>query len=195
MITLSDIASPHDRSGEYRPVDPHSITMLAIIERILPRVRRGISEANVARMVEILAEAHDPLARVNTEIDAANAAARVRFVEAFSCLTSEDVTSASGSTARNRSQTASRWKAEGKVFSMPWRGQEIYPAFQFKDGRPRKAIAAVLSALPDTMSPWERAFWFVSTNGWLDGASPADRLDQAEAVIAAARNGAEAVAG
>ena len=175
--------------------NPATIEWLKIIDESLPRIRHTISERNIERLVEVLAETHDPMGRVNAEIDTSNAVARQRFMNNFICLTSEDVTQAAGSTARNRSQTASRWKAEGKTFSTPWRGQEVYPAFQFKDGRPLAVIARILSALPDAMSAWETAFWFVSTNSWLDDAAPFKRLHQPERVVAAAVNEAEVVEG
>ena len=175
--------------------NPATIEWLKIIDESLPRIRHTISERNIERLVEVLAETHDPMARVNAEIDTTNAVARQRFMNNFICLTSEDVTQAAGSTARNRSQTASRWKAEGKTFSTPWRGQEVYPAFQFKDGRPLAVIARILSALPDAMSAWETAFWFVSTNSWLDDTAPFKRLHQPERVVAVAVHEAEVVEG
>ena len=45
------------------------------------------------------------------------------------------------------------------------------------------------------MSPWQKAFWFVSTNGWLADKAPADRLDDPEAVAAAASHEAREVVG
>jgi hypothetical protein len=64
--------------------------------------------------------------------------------------------------------------------------EAIIEAFQFADGRPRAAIRRVLRALPEGMTPWQVAFWFASGNGWLEGAAPQDRLDEVEAVTAAA---------
>jgi hypothetical protein len=56
-------------------------------------------------------------------------------------------------------------------------------------------IKPVLAALPGALSPWQRAFWFVSTNGWLGDKAPADRLGDPDAVLAAARREAEEVIG
>jgi len=39
------------------------------------------------------------------------------------------------------------------------------------------------------------AFWFVSTNGWLDDKAPADVLDDPQAVVAAAGREGEEVVG
>jgi hypothetical protein len=45
------------------------------------------------------------------------------------------------------------------------------------------------------MTPWQIAFWFVSTNGWLDGDAPKDRLDAAGQAVAAARREGEEIMG
>jgi hypothetical protein len=91
-------------------------------------------------------------------------------------IAAEEIAERAGSKAQNRHQAASRWKGEGKIFSVPWQGLERFPAFQFDHGRPIPAVASALAALPDRMSRWEVAFWFVSTNGWLAGKSPQDAL-------------------
>lgn len=175
--------------------DPAIIELAEVIERTLPKARQQRSEQAIEKMVDALVETHDPIAKVSAEIDAANAQARVKFIRNFMTLTSEEVTEAAGSVARNRSQTASRWKAEGKIFGLLWQGQDRFPAFQFKDGRPRSVIGKILAALPSAMSPWEIAFWMVSTNSWLDGQAPRAVLDDEDRVVAAAREQAEAVIG
>ena len=91
-----------------------------------------------------------------------------------------------GHEAKNRSVTASRWKAQGRIFSVPFQRAELYPAFQFADGEPIAAMARVLAALPASMSNWQRAFWFTSPNGWLGGDKPAARLADPVAVVEAA---------
>jgi hypothetical protein len=175
-------------------LDPSVLAIAEVVERTLPRTRQQISQDTIEKLVDALAETHDPVAQLNAEIDSDNARARVRFMNNFLTLTAEDVTTAAGSIAKNRSQTASRWKSEGKIFSVPWQGQERFPAFQFKDGRPLPIIAKILAALPAGMSPWEIAFWFVSANSWLDGAAPRAKLNSEDGVIEAARSEAAAIA-
>lgn len=101
-----------------------------------------------------------------------NAALRTRFLADVPCLTAMDLHRMGG----HRVQ----------AFSVPARGRELYPAFQFADGRPRPIIAEILETLPNGMTPWQVAFWFVAGNGWLGGASPAESLDDRKAVLAAA---------
>lgn len=176
-------------------VDPTILRIAEFVGRTLPAARQQLSETTIEKLVDVLVETQDPVASVSAEIDAVNAEARVRFMNNFATLGAEQVTTAAGSKARNRSQTASRWKAEGKIFSVPWQGTERFPAFQFKDGRPLPVIADILRALPEGISPWETAFWFVSTTGWLDGSSPRERLRESELVVQAARREREAVFG
>ena len=49
------------------------------------------------------------------------------------------------------------------------------------------AMRDVLSALPEGMTAWQKALWFASGNGWLDGAEPQRRLNDGLRVVEAAR--------
>ena len=123
--------------------------------------RRGQPIAEVESLTDDLAAARGTLA-------ADNLALRDRFIAETAPLTSAQVGERSGGRSRNPYATAARWKKAGDVFSVHHRGTEYFPAFQFRDGRPHPSIKPVLAALPAAMSPWQRALWFVSTNGCLD---------------------------
>jgi hypothetical protein len=86
------------------------------------------------------------------------------------------------------------WK-KNAIFSVAHRGVEYYPSFQFLDGKPHPTIKKVLQVLPPTMSAWQKAFWFVSSNGWLDERAPAEMLNNATAVLAAAEHERQEVVG
>ncbi len=123
-----------------------------------------------------------------------NARAREAFFREVPCLSSKAVAILAGHRAKNTSMTASRWKQAGKVFSVPRLGEDLYPEFQFRDGMPHPSVARVLAVLPKRKSPWQIAFWFTSSNSWLDGACPAERLD-GDATLQAARHEAEDIVG
>ena len=176
-------------------VDPGAIELFGAIDRLLPDARARHSESAIEKLVDALVETHDPLAGTMGKIDVANARARVRFMTEVPTLSSEEVAASAGHVARNRSQTASRWKAERRTFSVRWEGKERYPAFQFKDGTPLPIVKRTLAALPSDFSPWETAFWFVSSNPWLDGKAPLTLLADGDRVVEAARQQAEAVIG
>jgi hypothetical protein len=85
------------------------------------------------------------------------------------------------------------WEKSNAIFSVVHRGVEYYPSFQFLDGKPHPTIKKVLKALPNTMSPWQRAF--LSSNGWLDDRAPAEMLNNPTAVLAAAGHERQEVVG
>jgi hypothetical protein len=117
-----------------------------------------------------------------------NAKARGDLAREFGLLSSADVAALAESTSANASAMASRWKAEGKVFTTSSAGQQRFPGFQFgPDGRPLPVIAQVLTLLGGRLSGWELALWFTGSNGWLGGERPVDVLDSdAELVVDAA---------
>ena len=155
--------------------------------------RRNLEDSDIEALLNIMAPAS-----LDGDIGKAlafdNARAREAFFRDVPCLSSKDVAAQAGHRAKNTSVTASRWKQAGKVFSVPRLGEDLYPAFQFRDGMPHPAVARVLAVLPKRKSPWRVAFWFTSSNSWLDGACPSERLDD-EAVVEAARREAEDIAG
>ncbi|MBU6366697.1 MAG: hypothetical protein KJT01_10850 [Gemmatimonadetes bacterium] len=113
--------------------------------------------------------------------------ARRHFLETVELLSSAMVGERGGSSARNASALASRWKGEGRIFAVPNGRADCFPAFQFDElGQPRPEVAAVLRALPPG-TEWARALWWTAPNGWLNGQRPVDLFaGDAEAVIAAA---------
>jgi hypothetical protein len=119
-----------------------------------------------------------------------NAEARARLLSEFGALTSAQVADLVGSEARNRSSLAHRWRKEGRLLGVSYRGTVWYPGFQFHDDEVVPAVAAVLHELTRAgMSDWETALWFTTPNGWLDERRPVDLLlGQPEVVAEAARH-------
>jgi hypothetical protein len=124
-----------------------------------------------------------------------NRALRERFLAEEDMLISRKAGEQTAHRDRNSYVMAIRWKKAGKLFSISHRGSEYFPAFQFKEGRPHPVIAKVLETLPRTMTPWQIAFWFVSTNGWLDGDAPRDRLDNPRNLLSAAARETDEILG
>lgn len=136
-----------------------------------------------------------PNAEVERLLYDSNAKARARFFEEWSSFTSKDLADVAGHGSKNKSMTASRWKMKAKVFSIKHGGVEYFPAFQFEEGQPIESVANVLALLGEKKSGWQLAFWFTSANGWLSGKRPVDVLKDGNAVISAAANEAETIAG
>ena len=166
---------------------------LSTVVRLTGTVEESRQATAIAKLAEVFLP--DTLADARGAIAGDNLDLRDRFVATTSPLTSAAVAARAGHGGRNPYATAARWKKAGDIFSVHHRGTEYFPAFQFREGRPHPTVKPALAALPANLSPWQRAFWFVSTNGWLGDESPADRLDDAAAVLAAARREGEEVVG
>ena len=126
-------------------------------------------------------------ARADAGIEVDNAILRARYLDGHKTYTSREVRELSGLATRNPSEPASRWKRHRRIFGVPVGNQDRYPAFQFAEGRPRPEIARIMAVLPNDMSPWQVAFWFASSNRWVeDDKPPQEALDEIDRVLAAA---------
>ena len=150
-------------------------------------------EAAIGKLAEVLLP--DELADARGALASDNLELRDRFVAKVPQFTSAEVGTNAGLKTKNPYATAARWKKTGDIFSVQHRGTEFYPAFQFREGRPHPTVKKALAALSPRLSSWQRAFWFVSTNGWLGDKAPADMLDDQKAIVAAAEREGEEVAG
>jgi nucleoid DNA-binding protein len=177
--------------------DPLGSTVSRVVQRVpeIARIRQQeLTEKNIDALVKLYL-VDDPVGEARRAIETDNARERARFLSDVACLTSKEIAQNAGHQAANASVTGSRWKQQGKIFSVPSRGSELYPAFQFRDGQPHQTVVKILRELPKQMSPWQIAFWFTSSNSWLRGATPADRLDDEEAVVMAAHRESESIVG
>jgi hypothetical protein len=172
-------------------------SLAAVIERV-PEIVHARQEKLSQENIDLLVDAYlksPPTAPARHAIEMDNARERARFVEEFPCYTSREVADLAGHEAANASATATRWKKARRIVGLPWKGSDLYPAFQFREGRPRPIVGRLIEQLPRRMSPWQIAFWLTSTNGWLGGATPLQRLDEEAALLAAAAREGEAPGG
>lgn len=148
-------------------------------------LRAVAQEDRLERLVEALID-DEPRSAFDTQLETDNAALRANYLETVASYTAADLHALAGSRAANKSALAGGWKDNGRIFAVPFRGVDRFPAFQFADGQPRPVVKQVLARLPRGMTPWQTAFWFASGNGWLDGAAPQDCLADRDAVVTAA---------
>lgn len=174
----------------------HRGAVRAFLEMVL-RVSATLDESRLESAISKLAEVllPDDLADARGALAADNLELRDRFITEVPQFTSAEISAQAGLKTKNPYATAARWKKSGDIFSVQHRGKEYFPAFQFREGRPHPTIKKALAALPARMSSWQRAFWLVSTNGWLDDRAPADALDESHSVVAAAEREGEEVVG
>ena len=102
-------------------------------------------------------------------------------------FTAAELHELSGLGSRTRSEPVSQWQKEAKTFGICVGQPYLYPAFQFRDGRPRKGRSRILSALPNDMTSWQNPLWFASVIGWLGGVKPEQRLEDVNLVVEAAK--------
>ncbi len=102
-------------------------------------------------------------------------------------LSAAQIAKEGGYSKSNPAAPANRWKKEGKAFAVNFKGQDLFAAYQFDQAmKPRPVIAEALVVL-GKKDPWKIAAWFGSVNGWLRGRRPQDCLDDAAAVLQAAK--------
>jgi len=137
--------------------------------------------------------------QVRRALAADSARAHLAFLQAVPCLDRDEVIRRTGMPTHAASPAHAAldaWKRQRRIFVVQQNGYEHYPAFQFQSGgSPHPNIKKILAALPAHRTPWQVALWFVSPNGWLDGDTPAERLDDLPAVLTAAQREAEDIEG
>lgn len=179
--------------GGWTLVGTPDAELAELLRRVIARLplmaamhQRALAERNIELMIEsILPDA--PRADVRAELEIDNARLRADYLLETPMLTATEIRAGSGLSPKNGSEPASRWKREGRIFAVRHGGRDLWPAFQFADGQPRRIIKEVLAQMPASATHWQVALWFASGNGWLDGAEPQDQLDAPGEVVEAAR--------
>lgn len=91
-------------------------------------------------------------------------------------LTAEEIGERGKFSPSNLAAPANRWKQEGKIFAVPYQGQDRFPRYGLDEAfRPLSGLEPVLK-LFGPISPWRIAVWFESTNAWLDNHRPRELL-------------------
>jgi hypothetical protein len=174
------------------------VTDADVFPRLVDAIARLVSAVNDGSAIDldglvdelvIAPEVTAPL------VDAVRRAAdfRSRVLRDFGSFGAAEVADlAAGAGGRVRSAgIARRWRAEGKIFAVPVRGNLRHLAFQFDEhGQPLAGVADVLSVI-GAWPPWQIATWFVTAHPMLDHQQPATLLrDRPATVVAAARHDA-----
>ncbi|WP_170418151.1 hypothetical protein [Ruegeria atlantica] len=115
------------------------------------------------------------LARIDTNNCAVNDLRKDEFARNYTLLDDSAVYARWKKGSWQITRIGDIWKRSGKVFSVPYEGTDSYPSFQFaEDGTPHPLMEKVLKALPDDMTPWQRALWMATPKAELAGRSPAN---------------------
>jgi len=122
--------------------------------------------------------------------------ARAEVLEGSEWLSAAQLATLAGMSPVNPNAQPSRWKRDGRIFSIkPLGSVELFPAYGLdpsKGFRPRKDLAEIITILSDRKDGWGLAYWFSSLNSFLGGRRPQDVLATApREVVAAAADEAE----
>jgi hypothetical protein len=174
------------------------LASLPLLDRLLAEKLAAVRERQLEEMVDFLTARMLTPSATDLEMAQRLAGRHARILNEFGFFTAEQLADANGSQANNRAALADNWRKRRQVFAVPHpdkaaRERDVYPAFQFEDGKPIKAVQQVLEAFGGRKAPWKLALWFTSNNGWLpDSARPVDLLvSDPHAVIDAAQRDAE----
>jgi hypothetical protein len=193
-----------ETSGHTYLIRVQGDVMSRVLEAVVPVLGRILSEKTAAvrdqkleALVDFMAEQMVVPSVVDTQMAQRLAARHARVLNEFGFMSAEELADANRSRAANRNALTDNWKKRHQVFAVRHRDEsgrprEVFPLFQFEDGKPIKAVQGVLEAFGEHKAPWKIALWFASNNGWLPGqARPVDLLGSApDAVIEAARRDA-----
>jgi hypothetical protein len=123
--------------------------------------------------------------------------AKTTILKSGDLVTASDIAKLAGYSANNPSAQPNRWKREGAIFAIHYKGTDYFPMYALdpdENYRPYKALAEVLRTFGETKDSWGLAFWFAGLNSFLDDERPQDLLGtHPEQVIAAARDEVEGV--
>ncbi|MDP3317403.1 MAG: hypothetical protein Q8M47_15205 [Devosia sp.] len=173
------------------------LASLSMLDRLMGEKAIEVRERRMEEMVDFITLRLLEPNVAEMEMAQRLAARHARVLNEFGYFTAEQLGKVNRSQATVRSALADNWRKRRLVFAVPHpdktaRERDIYPAFQFENHKPIKAMQAVLDAFGEHKDPWKLALWFTSNNGALaDDARPVDLLtSDPQAVIEAARRDA-----
>lgn len=124
--------------------------------------------------------AHDETRReFDRQMELETTSLRQEFLERVPGLTASEVVAKMSFAVHTSPVDIHQLRRERRIFSIQQGGQELYPAFQFRDdGRLLPIIHELLETFAryKARSDWDNALWFTAENDWLDGDAPIDLL-------------------
>jgi len=170
----------------HEDLEPELLKGLELLLAMMERRGAEIHEEQVRQIADLLTE-HVALPEAAVLEGQMRANVIRQLIAEGSWLSAGQIAEQGGYSRSNPAEPASRWKREGRIFAVPFKGQDLYGAFQFDPTmQPRPVIGHVLKVFKDKKDPWKIAAWFASVNGWLGGDRPQDRLAEPALVLEAA---------
>ena len=168
-------------------LEPTLLKALELLMTVLDENFTKAQEDQVRRIGDLLTESLE-ISQTAIIEGRMRADAIRRLLEDGAWLTAGQIAERGGYSKSNPAEPASRWKREGRIFAVSFKGQDLYAAYQFDPSlQPRPVIAEVLGLFKHKRDTWKTAAWFASVNGWLRSRRPQDCLDEPALVLAAAQ--------
>lgn len=102
------------------------------------------------------------------------AEARRIVLESGDFVKAAAIADAANFSSKNPSSQPNRWKRNGQIFALHYKGVDLYPTYALDHsdgGRPLPAMVSILAELADK-DDWQKAFWFESPNSYLKDRRP-----------------------
>lgn len=173
------------------------LASLPLIDRLLSEKVAAVRKRKLAEMVDFMAARMVQPSAAEMQMAQRLAERHARVLNEFGFHTAEELAEINGSAAKNRSALADNWRRRRQIFAVlhpdPAHAGAVFPAFQFRGGKPLKVVQQVLEAFAGRRASWKLALWFTSGNGLLpESARPVDLLaSDPEAVLRAAQSDAQ----
>ena len=128
------------------------------------------------------------MSTVDEIIEQDNAELRKKYLTEFRCYTADEIRGLASSDSNDTHDYASVWENQNKIFSVSNDGVDVFPSFQFQDGKPLEIIEYLLAQMPDDMGNWQIAYWFSFGNSYIeDERAPKDSFDLKDDLAAAVK--------
>jgi len=118
------------------------------------------------------------MSTVDEIIEQDNVELRKKYLKEFRCYTSDEIRDLASPDSNDTQDYASVWEKQNKIFSVNANGVDVFPSFQFQDGKPLEIIEDLLAQMPDDMSNWQIAYWFSFGSNYIEnGLAPKDSFE------------------
>jgi hypothetical protein len=160
------------------------------LSELAPTLASMVQDAEIERAKRIIA-AYAPEVRITPledELWSAQRRAGQAILTGTTWMTADEIGRKIGGSTKNPGMKPNRWKSEGRLFAVPWKGVDQYPLYAINsvNNLPWPALKEILKLFAG-MDPWRIATWFESSNARLGDRKPREALDDQDAVVSAAR--------
>lgn len=132
---------------------------------------------------------------IHKKIELDNIKLRTLYLSRYRCYSTEEITTIRGLNKDQYKQLSQEWKRNKIVFSIMDNELELYPCFQFHNGKPIEIMSLLLKMMPSDITSWQIALWFSTKNIYLDEQLPQECLSLNKELIFALKQESQNIFG